>query len=157
MQGTQDEPGISQFRRLCATRMEATSRPIMSKIDLSHSGLFILLPSMFCYAVALTSGETRMKSVFVIAGLSLLLVACNPTDPCRSHTDEASCVADKACAWKPEKDKCRTAKKQKEASQSEQTTPPANSGQPTPSTGASNYSLPSTETQPQPTYPEGGE
>jgi hypothetical protein len=96
-----------------------------------------------------------MKSVFVIAGLSSLLVACNPTDPCRSHDDETSCAADKACAWKPEKHKCKRAKKQKEAPQSEPT--PAPSGQPASSTGANNYALPSTETQPQPTYPEGGE
>jgi hypothetical protein len=94
-----------------------------------------------------------MKSVFVIAGLSLLLVACNP---CRSHTDEASCAADKACAWKPEKHKCKRAKKEKKAPHSEQTTAPARSGQPTPSTGADNYALPSTESQPQPTYPEDG-
>jgi hypothetical protein len=97
-----------------------------------------------------------MKSVIMIAGLSLLLVACNPTDACRSHTDEASCVADKACAWKPEKDKCKRVKKQKEAPQSEQTTAPTSSGQSTSSTGTNNYSLPSTETQPQPTYPESG-
>jgi hypothetical protein len=92
-----------------------------------------------------------MKWVFAIAGLALLLVACSPTDPCRSHADEDSCVADKACQWKPKKNKCRAAKKEKKSPQSEETTAPSG---PSAAPGA-NYSLPSTETQPQPTYPEG--
>jgi hypothetical protein len=41
MQGTQDEPGISQFRRLYATRIDSTSSATISKIDLIHSCRFI--------------------------------------------------------------------------------------------------------------------
>jgi hypothetical protein len=94
-----------------------------------------------------------MKCGFVIVGLALLLVGCNPTDGCRSHADEASCVADKACQWKAEKNKCKAAKKEKKSPQSEKTTAPAPSG--LSAVPGANYSLPSTETQPQPTYPEG--
>jgi hypothetical protein len=101
-----------------------------------------------------------MKCGFAVAGAALLLVACNPTDPCRSHTDEASCVADKACQWKAEKNKCKTVKKEKagkkenESPHSETTSAPPPSEQAAPSTGVDNNSLPSTEHQPQPTYPE---
>ena len=45
-----------------------------------------------------------MKCVLAISGLTIALVACSPTDPCRSHSDEASCVADKACQWKTKKE-----------------------------------------------------
>jgi hypothetical protein len=92
-----------------------------------------------------------MKYGFVIAGLALLLVGCNPKDGCRSHADEASCVADKACQWKAEKNKCKAAKNA--PAPSEQAAPPT-AAAPSAAPGA-NYSLPSTETQPQPTYPEG--
>ena len=54
-----------------------------------------------------------MKGVLTIAGVTLLLVACNQSDPCRPHKDEALCLTDKACKWKAEKKKCKTAKKEK--------------------------------------------
>jgi len=91
-----------------------------------------------------------MKWVFAIAG-SALLLGCSPTDPCRSHGDEASCVADKACQWKAKKNKCRAA--EKAPVPSEQAAPPT--GAASSDAPGANYSLPSTETQPQPTYPEG--
>ena len=103
-----------------------------------------------------------MKGVLTIAGVTLLLVACNQSDPCRPHKDEASCLADKACKWKAEKKKCKTAKKGEKSPQSEKTTTPSPSEQAAPSVEPApsaapgiNSSLPSTETQPQPTYPEG--
>ena len=102
-----------------------------------------------------------MKCVLAIGGVTLLLVACSPTDPCRSHSDEASCVADSACQWKAEKSRCK-AKKEKKSPQSKQTTTPAPSERaatPTeqvPSAAPdAKYPSPSTETQPQPVYPGG--
>ena len=62
-----------------------------------------------------------MKGVLTIAGVTLLLVACNQSDPCRPHKDEASCLADKACKWKAEKEKCKTAKKGEKSPQSKKT------------------------------------
>jgi hypothetical protein len=41
IQGTQDEPGISQFRRLWATRIDKIRSTTISNIDLIHSRLFI--------------------------------------------------------------------------------------------------------------------
>jgi len=41
MQGTHEELGISQFQRLCATRIDRTSSATISKIDLIHSCRFI--------------------------------------------------------------------------------------------------------------------
>jgi hypothetical protein len=105
-----------------------------------------------------------MRSILAIGVVTLLLVACSPTDACRDHKDEASCVADNACQWKAEKNKCRAVKKEKTSPQSEQTTPaPSEQAAPQaeapkaeePSAPGTNYSSPSTETQPQPTYPEG--
>ena len=52
-----------------------------------------------------------MKGGLAIVGITLLLVACSPSDSCRPHKDEASCSADKACKWKAEKKKCKTTKK----------------------------------------------
>jgi hypothetical protein len=111
-----------------------------------------------------------MRSVLAIGVVTLLLVACSPTDnPCRAHKDEASCLADKACQWKAEKNRCRMAKKG-ESPQSEQTTTPAPSEQAAPqptstpeapkaeepaAAPGTNYSSPLTDTQPQPTYPDG--
>ena len=116
-----------------------------------------------CYGAAPHQGGTKMKCVLAITGLALLLVACSPTDPCRSHADEASCVADKACKWNTKKDKCKAAKKGKKSPQSERATTPAPSEQGAPPMESApsaepnaNYSSPSTDTQPQPTYPEGG-
>ena len=43
MQGTQVEPGISQFRRLWATSTARTRSTTMRRPDLSHSPLFMLL------------------------------------------------------------------------------------------------------------------
>ena len=103
-----------------------------------------------------------MKGVLTIAGFTLLLVACNQSDPCRPHKDEASCSADKACKWKAEKGKCKTAKKGEKSPQSEKTATPSPSEpaapptEPAPSAAPNaNYSSPSTDTQPQPTYPDG--
>jgi hypothetical protein len=103
-----------------------------------------------------------MKGVLTIAGFTLLLVACNQSDPCRPHKDEASCSADKACKWKAEKGRCKTAKKGEKSPQSEKRATPSPSEQAVPSVDPApsaapgiNSSLPSTETQPQPTYPEG--
>ena len=99
-----------------------------------------------------------MKCVLAIGGVTLLLVACSPTDPCRSHADEAACVADSACQWKAEKSKCKTAKKEKKSQQSEKTTAPAPSesvARPPSEAPDGNSSSPSTDTQPQPTYPGG--
>ena len=103
-----------------------------------------------------------MKGGLAIVGITLLLVACSPSDPCRPHKDEASCSADKACKWKAEKKKCKTTKKGEKSPQGEKTTTPAPSEQPASSmepaqraTPGGNYSLPSTETQPQPSYPGG--
>lgn len=103
-----------------------------------------------------------MKCALAIGGLALLLVGCSPTDTCRSHIDEASCVADNACKWKAEKSRCK-AKKEKKSPQSEQTTTPIPSEQVAPPTEQAqsdaapigNYQSPSTETQPQPVYPGG--
>jgi hypothetical protein len=45
MQGTYDDPGISQFRLLWATNIARTNRTRIRKIDRHHSRLFILHPS----------------------------------------------------------------------------------------------------------------
>jgi hypothetical protein len=67
-----------------------------------------------------------MKYALAITGLTLLVVACSPTDPCRSHSDEASCAADKACQWNSAKNKCKTSKddQAKEENASPKPTPP---------------------------------
>jgi hypothetical protein len=78
-----------------------------------------------------------MKSVLAISGLTIALVGCSPTDPCRSHSDEASCVADKACQWKTKKDKCHTVKENASSQEQAPTPTPGPSEQPAaPSTGA---------------------
>ena len=112
--------------------------------------------------------EERMKLALAVGGLTLLLVACGPTDPCHTHKDQASCTADSACQWKAEKNKCKTPKegkkKRQKSPQAEQTTTPAPEPAPSPEaptapepavTPDANNSLPSTDTQPQPTYPDG--
>jgi hypothetical protein len=120
-----------------------------------------------------------MKGALTIAALTLLLVSCSPTDTCRTHTDESSCVAENTCVW-TSNNNCRTPKKEKNSPQSEKTTtsapteqvsPPtgpkptpeepgaapttAPAEEPNPAASSGNYSSPSTDTQPQPTYPEG--
>jgi hypothetical protein len=80
-----------------------------------------------------------MKCVLAISGLTIALVACSPTDPCRSHSDEASCVADKACQWKTgkKKGKCKTVKENTSSQEQAPTPTPGPSEQPAaPSTGA---------------------
>ena len=106
-----------------------------------------------------TTEATRMKCVLAIGGATLLLVACSPSDACRSHKDEASCTADSACQWKAEKNRCRPTK---DGKKKEQTTTPTPSEQAAPPTERApsvapdgNYSSPSTATQPQPVYPGG--
>src|SRR6185437_11718300 len=42
MHGTQDEPGISQFRRLCANRAATIRRPKISRLEFHQSRLFIV-------------------------------------------------------------------------------------------------------------------
>ena len=112
-----------------------------------------------CYGAGPSAKETtRMKVTLIIGGLTLLLVACSPSDACRSHKDEASCTADNACQWKADKkkNKCKMAKKGKQSPLSEKTTAPASSEPdvPTPSVKPDdNYRSPSTDTQPQPVYP----
>ena len=109
-----------------------------------------------------------MKLALAVGGLTLLLVACGPTDPCHTHKDQASCTAESACQWKAEKNKCKThkegKKKRQKSPQAEQTTTPAPEPAPSPEaptaakpadTPDANNSLPSTDTQPQPTYPDG--
>jgi hypothetical protein len=70
-----------------------------------------------------------MKCVLAIGGATLLLVACSPSDSCRSHKDEASCTADSACKWKAEKNRCRPTK---DGKKKEQTTTPTPSEQAAP-------------------------
>jgi hypothetical protein len=103
-----------------------------------------------------------MKCALPITGLVLLLIACSPTDPCRFHADEDSCVRDTACQWKTKNNECKAAKKGKKSPQSEKTTTPAPSKpaapptEPAPSAAPNaSYSSPSMDTQPQPTYPDG--
>lgn len=43
IQGTYDDPGISQFRLLWATNIARARRTRISKIDRHHSRLFILI------------------------------------------------------------------------------------------------------------------
>jgi hypothetical protein len=57
MQGTQDEPGISQFRRLCATRIDRTSSATISKIDPIHS----------CRLICVSLGEANDAWGFMAA------------------------------------------------------------------------------------------
>jgi hypothetical protein len=77
-----------------------------------------------------------MKRVITIIGLTLLLIACSPTDPCRSHTDEASCAADKACQWNSKKDRCKTPKEAKPSASGPAPSPtPSPSEQAPPATG----------------------
>ena len=113
-----------------------------------------------------------MKGIFVVAGFALLLVACSPTHPCRTHTDEASCTADRSCQWRADKNKCRTLKEGKKKSKksrperepapspesSKSEAPAVTSPEPTTEPGSStpgaDFASPSTKTQPQPNYPD---
>jgi outer membrane biosynthesis protein TonB len=49
-----------------------------------------------------------MKPGIAVGSLTLLLVACSPSDRCQEHADRASCEAAKACVWREKKSKCKT-------------------------------------------------
>jgi hypothetical protein len=47
-------------------------------------------------------------AAIVIAGF--LASSAQAANPCKAHSDQASCSADKACAWDTTKNKCKQAK-----------------------------------------------
>jgi hypothetical protein len=70
-----------------------------------------------------SSGHQLMKIGLLLGSLTLLLVGCHPSDPCRLHTEQASCGTDNACVWNSDSDKCKTAKKVREPAAVPEATP----------------------------------
>ncbi len=70
MQGTHVEPGISQFRRLCATRAARTVSTKIIAPDFSRSRLFMIAGPMVAAGLLLDS--PALGQLLALVGIALI-------------------------------------------------------------------------------------